>query len=146
MYHKTHRAKQPRMGTMDVRVRSNIHPSSTLSANDGSSTGTNDSRYNMCARQRTSVTRSTGRKRALVNYAEQGNQDSGRDSDYEAKLKPQQPLDNKSYPSVSRIATQRVIETNRASKQTSTPNTYSLPAATEPAQGSIRINKQTRGQ
>ena len=57
--------------------------------------------------------------------------------------KPQQPLDNKSYPSASQIATQHVIETNRASKQTSTPNTYSLPAATEPAQGSVQINKQT---
>ena len=120
-------------------------PSYTLSANDKSSTGTNNSRYNMCARQHTSITsnRSTGRKRAVVNYAEQGNQDSGRDSDYEAKLKPPQPLDNKSYPSVSRIATQCVIETNRASKQTSTPNTCSLPAATEPAQGSVQINKQT---
>ena len=92
--------------------------SSTSSAIDGSSTGANDSRYNMRARQRTSVTRSTGRKRAEVNYAEQGNQDSGCDSDYEAKLKPQQPLDNKPYPSASRIATQHVIETNRASKQT----------------------------
>ena len=98
----------------------------------------------MCARQRTSVTRSTGRKRATVNYAEQGNQDSCRDSDYEAKLKPQQLLDNKSYPSASRIATQHVIETNRASKQTSMPNTHSLPAATEPVQGSVQINKQTK--
>ena len=99
----------------------------------------------MRARQHTSITsnRSTGQKRAVVNYAEQGNQDSGHDSDYEAKLIPPQPLDNKSYPSASRIATQHVIETNRASKQTSTPNTCSLPAATEPAQGSVQINKQT---
>ena len=97
----------------------------------------------MHARHRTPVTRSTGRKRATVNYAEQGTQDSGRDSDYEAKLKPQQPLDNKSYPSASRIATQCVIETNRASKQTSTPNTLSLPAATDPVQGSVQIDKQT---
>ena len=36
-----------------------------------------------------------------------------------------------------------MIETNRASKQTSTANTCSLPAATEPAQGSVQINKQT---
>ena len=97
----------------------------------------------MRARQHTSVTRSTGRKRATVNYAEQGNQDTGHDSDYEAKLKPQQPLDNKKYLSASRIATQRVIETNRASKQTSTLNTPSLPAATDPVQGSVQINKQT---
>ena len=97
----------------------------------------------MCARQCASVTsnRSTGRKRTVVNYAEQGNQDSGHDSDYEAKLKPPQPLDNKSYPSASRIATQCVIETNRASKQTSMPNTYSLPAATDQSQS--QINNQT---
>ena len=121
-------------------------PSSTSSANDESSTGTNDSRYNVHARQRTSVTsnRSTGRKRAVVNYAEQGNQDSGHDSDYEAKLKPPQPLDKKRYPSASRIAIQHVIETNKASKQTSMPNTYTLPAATETAQGSVQINKQTK--
>ena len=118
-------------------------PSSTSSSNDGSSTGTSDTRYNMCARHRTPVTRSTGRKRATVIYAEQGTQDSGCDSDYEAKLKPQQTLDNKSYPLASRIATQHLIETNRASKQTSTLNTLSLPAATEPVQGSVQINKQT---
>ena len=118
-------------------------PSLTSSSNDGSSTGTNDSGYNMHARHRTPVTRSTGRKRATVNYAEQGTQDSGCDSDYEAKMKPQQPLDNKSYPSASRIATQHVIETNRASKQTSTLNTLALPAATEPVQGPVQVNKQT---
>ena len=113
-------------------------PSSTSSANEESSTGTNDSRYNMRARPCTSVTsnRSTGQKRTVVNYDEQGIQDNGLDSDYEIKLKPPQPLDNKSYPSVSRIATQHVIETNRASKQTSMPNAGSLPAATEPAQKS----------
>ena len=108
-------------------------PASTSSANDESSTGTNDSWYNMHARLCTSVTsnRSTGRKRTAVNYDEQGIQDSGRDSDYEIKLKPPQPLDNKSYPSASEP--QCVIKTNRASKQTSTPNAGSLPAATEPA-------------
>ena len=78
-----------------------------------------------------------------MNYAEQGAQDSGCDSDYKAKLKPQQPLDNKSYPSASRIATQRVIETNRASKQTMMPNTLALPAATEPVQGPVQANNQT---
>ena len=72
----------------------------------------------------------------MANYDEQGIQDSGHDSDYEIKLKSPQPLDNKSYPSASRIATQHVIETNRASKQTSTPNAGSLPAATEPARKS----------
>ena len=81
---------------------------STSSANEESSTGTNDSRYNMRSRVCTSVTsnRSTGQKRTVVNYDEQGIQGSGRDSDYEIKLKPPQLLDNKSYPSVSRITTQ----------------------------------------
>ena len=55
----------------------------------------------MHARHRTPATRSTGRKRATVNYAEQGTQDSGHDSDNKANVKPQQPLDNKSYPSAS---------------------------------------------
>ena len=97
----------------------------------------------MHARIQTPITRSTGRKRASVNYAEQGAHDSGLDSDYKAKPKPQQPLDNKSYPSASRIATQWVIETNRASKQTMIPNTLALPAATEPVQGPVQANKQT---
>ena len=78
-----------------------------------------------------------------MNYAEQGARDSGCDSDYEAKPKPQQPLDNKSYSLASRIATQRVIETNRASKQTMIPNTLALPAATEPVQGAVQANEHT---
>ena len=60
----------------------------------------------------------TGRKRPVINYSEHGMQNSGRDSNYEAKLKPLPPLDNKSYPSVSRIATQLVINENRAARQT----------------------------
>ena len=65
-------------------------PASTSSANKESSTGTNDSRYNMHARPCSSVTsnRSTSQKRTVVNYDEQGTQDSGHDSDYEIKLKP----------------------------------------------------------
>ena len=35
-----------------------------------------------------------------------------------------------------------MIETNRASKQTSEPNTYSLPVATGQSQGSVQTNKQ----
>ena len=59
-------------------------PTLTSSSYDGSSASTNNSRYNMRARLGTPVTRSTGRKRASVNYAEQGAHDSGRDSDYKA--------------------------------------------------------------
>ena len=43
-------------------------PTLTSSSYDGSSASTNDSRYNMHARLQTPVTRSTGRKRASVNY------------------------------------------------------------------------------
>ena len=139
----TELSNQEREQWMSRTSQTTSTPTLTASSYDGSSASTNDSRYNMRARLRTPVTRSTGRKRASVNYAEQGAHDSGCDSDYEAKPKPQQPLDNKSYPSASRIATQRVIETNRASKQTMMPNTLALPAATEPVQGPVQANKQT---
>ena len=98
---------------------------------DDNSTTSSNSRYNMRARpaQTEKTNRTTGRKKPVVNYNEQGVQDSGRDSDYEAKLKPPQPLDNKSYPSASRIAMQRVIESNRTIKQT---KQSALPDETDP--------------
>ena len=90
---------------------------------DESSTTSSSSRYNMRSRPVISEYQNhkTGRKRTVVNYRESGIQDSERDSDYEAKMRPPQPLDNKSYPSASRIATQRVIESNRANKQSKEP-------------------------
>ena len=136
-------SNQEREQWMSQTSQTTSTPTLTSSSYDGSSASTNDSRYNICARLQTPVTRSTGRKRASVNYAEQGTHDSGQDSDYEAKLKPQQPLDNKSYPLASQIATQQMIKTNRASKQTMMPNTLALPAATEPVQGPVQANKQT---
>ena len=139
----TELSNQEREQWMSGTSQTTSTPSLTSSSYDGSSASTNDSRYNMCVRLQTPVTQSTGRKRASVNYAEQGTHDSGCDSDYKAKLKPQQPRDNKSYPSVSQIATQQVIKTNRASKQTMMPNTIALPAATEPLQGPVQANKQT---
>ena len=84
------------------------------------STTSSNSRYNMRIRPGTSdnTNRTTGRKRPPVNYRESFVMESGHDSDYEVKLKPLPPLDNKSYPSASRIATQHIIESNRANKQT----------------------------
>ena len=78
-------------------MSSSSHSMTTTPEMDGTSTSTNDSRYNMRARPPPSEsgTRSTGRKRAVVNYRELGHQDSGHDSDYEATLKPPQPLDIK---------------------------------------------------
>ena len=90
---------------------------------DESSTTSSSSRYNMRSRPVISENQNckTGRKRTVVNYRESGIQDSERDSNYEAKMRPPQPLDNKSYPSASRIATQHVIESNRANKQSKEP-------------------------
>ena len=105
---------------------------STMMDTDDKSTTSSNSRYNMHARPipTDNTNRTTGRKRPVVNYSEQGVQDSGRDSDCEAKLKPPQPLDNKSYPSASRITTQCVIESNRAIKQT---KQSTLPDETDPS-------------
>ena len=106
----------------------------TSSETEGISTSANDSRYNMRTRPVPTETRnrSTGRKHALVNYKEQGFQDSGCDSDYEVTPKPPQPLDNKSYPSANRMTTQCLIESNKANKQTKWQNDNSLPVAMEP--------------
>ena len=113
----------------------------TSSEMEGMSTSANDNRYNMRARPLPTEpsNKSTGRKCTVVNYREQGFKDSGRDSDYETTLKPPQPLDNKSYPSASRIATQHLIETNKANKQTKWQNDGSLPVAMEPLQKSACI-------
>ena len=116
----TELSNQEREQWMSRTSQTTSTPTMTSSSYDGTSASTNDSRYNMCARVRTPATRSTRRKRASVNYVEQGAHDSGRDSDYEAK--PQ---------------------TNRASKQTMMPNTVALPAATEPVQGPVQAYKQT---
>ena len=98
---------------------------------DEDSTTSSNSRYNMRTRpvHTENANHMTGRKRPVVNYRESSVQDSGRDSDYEAHLKPPQPLDNKSYPSASRIATQRVIESNYANKQS---KQSTLPDETDP--------------
>ena len=82
--------------------------------------------------------RTTGRKRPPINYRESSVPDSGHDSDYEAKLKPLPPLDNKSYPLVSRIATQHIIASNRANKQA---KGSTLPDETEAS--NFQINKGT---
>ena len=54
----------------------------------------------------------------MVNYAEQGVKDSGHNSDFEPVLKPQPPLDNKSYPTPTRITMQREMELDKANKRT----------------------------
>ena len=114
-------------------MSSSSHSTTTTSETEGTSASTNDTRYNMRARPSPSESsnRSTGRKRVVVNYGEHGHQDSGCDSNYEATLKPPQPLDNKRYPSASRMATQCMIEANKGNKQPKGLNGGSLPVATE---------------
>ena len=105
----------------------------TSTESAGNSSTASDSRYNMCAMSTPELSnRSTGRKCTVVNYKELGTQDSGHDSDYEMTKMPPQPLDNKSYPSVSRIATQHVIENNKANKQPKCSEDSTLPEAMEP--------------
>ena len=115
----------------------------TMSETDDKSTTSRKSRYNIHARLPPTENNNqmTGRKRPVINYSEQGVQDSGHNSDYEATLKPPQPLHNKSYPSASRIATQHVIESNRAIKQT---KQSTLPVETDPGMRSVHAeNPQT---
>ena len=61
-------------------------------------------------------TRPSRKRRRVVNYTEQGVKDSGNDSDFEPVLKPQPLLDNKSYPTPTRIAMQKEIELKKATK------------------------------
>ena len=73
---------------------------STASETEGNVSSASENRYNMRARPSSteSRNRTTGRKQTLVNYKEQGFQESSCDSDYEVTPKVPQPLDNKSYP------------------------------------------------
>ena len=102
----------------DQWLSGSSHSTNTSAETEGNSSNVSDSRYNMHARPPSteSSTRSTGRKQAAVNYKEHGTQDSGYDSDYEVTPKPPQPLDNKIYPSASRMTTQHMIENNKANK------------------------------
>ena len=79
---------------------SNQSASKLNSTNDigHDSTSSSSSRYNMRIRPGTSenTNQKTGRKKPPVNYRELGVLESGHDSDYEVKLKPLPPLDNKS--------------------------------------------------
>ena len=80
------------------------------------SVSSTESRYNMRSRPASFHRRATRKTRPKINYNEQGVKDSGQDSDFEPVLKLQPPLDNKRNPTLSRIAIQREIELNKASK------------------------------
>ena len=99
------------------------------------------SRYNMRSRPTPVSARPTRRKQTIVNYTEQGMKDSGHDSDFEPVLKPQPPLDNKSYPTPTQITIQREIILNKANKRSAIST---LPDATEPVQKSSKITVDSK--
>ena len=71
--------------------------------------------------------RYSSRKRKSVDYTDQI-KDNDHDSDYEPKIPPPPPLDNKKYPSAHRMAIQQGILSNKTSK---TENVATLPDATQ---------------
>ena len=80
------------------------------------SVSSTESHYNMRSRPASFHRRATRKSQPKINYNEQGVKDSRQDSDFEPVLKLQPPLDNKRNPTSSRIAIQREIELNKASK------------------------------
>ena len=58
----------------------------------------------------------SSRKRKSVNYKDQTSDDNDQDSDYEPKMSPPLPLDNKKHPSANRMAIQQGILSNGTSK------------------------------
>ena len=71
--------------------------------------------------------RYSSRKRKSVDYTNQTNEND-HDSDYEPKIPPPPPLDNKKYLSANRMAIQQGILSNKTSK---TENATTLPDATQ---------------
>ena len=72
--------------------------------------------YEMRNRNENSNRRYSSRKRKGVNYTDRTKDDNDQDSDYEPKMSPPLPLDNKKYPSANRMAIQQGILSNRTSK------------------------------
>ena len=79
--------------------------------------------YELRNRNKNINRRYSSRKRKSVNYLDQ-NKDNEQDSDYEQKIPPPPPLDNKKYPSAHRMAIQQGILSNKTSK---TENVATLP-------------------
>ena len=79
--------------------------------------------YELRNRNKNINRRYSSRKRKSVNYIDQ-NKDNEQDSDYEPKIPPPPPLDNKKYPSAHRMAIQQGILSNKTSK---TENVATLP-------------------
>ena len=83
------------------------------------STDSNNSRYYMRARVNTTRNnKRPGQKTTKpVNYHESPLSHELNDSDYEPTAKREKPLDNKQYPSDTRIAMQKIIDENKSANQ-----------------------------
>ena len=79
-------------------------------------------------RNKNSNWRYSSRKRKSVNYTDQINDDNDQDSNYEPKMSPPLPLDNKKYPSANRMAIQQGILSTKPSKL---KNAATLPDVTQ---------------
>ena len=84
--------------------------------------------------------RYSSRKRKSADYTNQTNEND-RDSDYETKLPPLPPLDNKKYPSAHRMAIQQGILSNKTSN---TENATTLPDATQENLASLQIIRPSK--
>ena len=92
--------------------------------------------YEMRNRNKNSNRRYSSRKRKSVKYRDQASDDNDQDSDYEPKMSPPLPLDNKKYPSANRMAIQQGILSNRTSKL---ENAATLPDVTQDYSESLQI-------
>ena len=96
------------------------------------------SRYNMRSRPNSTCKCPIRTTWPKINYTEHGMKDSSCDSDFEPMFKPPTPLDNKSHPTPSRIAMQKEIELNKATKynhMTAFPDESQLPNKNNKATG-----------
>ena len=104
------------------------------------SSGSSESRYNMRSRPNSTHRCLVRTTRPTINYTEHGMKDSSHNSDSEPVPKPPTPLDNKSHPTLSRIATQKEIELNKATKcnyTTAFPDKSQLPKKNNKATGLV---------
>ena len=97
--------------------------------------------YELHNRNKNINRRYSSRKRKSVNYTDQ-TKDNEQDSDYEPKIPPPPPLDNKKYPSAHRMAIQQGILSNKTSK---TENVATLPDVSQENLVGSQITRPSNG-
>ena len=109
-------------------------------AQDPAQTNLDNKVHEMSNRIKNIKRRYSSRKRKSVDYTNQTNEND-RDSDYEPKIPPPPPLDNKKYLSAHRMAIQQGILSNKTSK---TKNATTLPDATQENLASLQIIRPSK--